>query len=66
MEKTGYYGSFGGAFIPEILSTTLEQLQAAFKGAREDPGFWSTYKRLMSTYSCRPTPLTYEIGRAHV
>jgi len=59
MEKTGYYGRFGGAFIPEILSTTLEQLQVAFKEAKEDPGFWSTYKSLMSTYSCRPTPLTY-------
>jgi tryptophan synthase beta chain len=59
MEKTGYYGRFGGAFIPEILSTTLEQLQVAFKGAKEDPDFWSTYQRLMSTYSCRPTPLTY-------
>jgi tryptophan synthase beta chain len=59
MEKAGYYGRFGGAFIPEILSTTLEQLQVAFKGAKKDPDFWSTYQSLMSTYSCRPTPLTY-------
>jgi tryptophan synthase beta chain len=59
MEKAGYYGRFGGAFIPEILSTTLDQLQIAFKEAREDPDFWSTYQRFMSTYSCRPTPLTY-------
>jgi len=59
MDKPGYYGRFGGAFIPEILSTTLEQLQVAFKEAKEDPDFWSTYQRFMSTYSCRPTPLTY-------
>ena len=59
MEKTGYYGRFGGAFIPEILSTTLEQLRVAFAGAKKDPGFWSTYQSLLSTYSCRPTPLTY-------
>jgi tryptophan synthase beta chain len=59
MDKPGYYGRFGGAFIPEILSTTLEQLRVAFKGAKNDPDFWSTYQSLMSTYSCRPTPLTY-------
>jgi tryptophan synthase beta chain len=59
MDKTGYYGAFGGAFIPEILSTTLEQLQRGFQEAKEDPVFWSTYQDLMSTYSCRPTPLTY-------
>ena len=59
MAKMGYYGRFGGAFIPEILSATLEQLQAAFEEARKDPHFWSTYRSLMSTYSCRPTPLTY-------
>jgi len=59
MERPGYYGRFGGAFIPEILSATLEQLQVAFSGAKKDPDFWSTYQRLMSTYSCRPTPLTY-------
>ena len=59
MAKMGYYGRFGGAFIPEILSATLEQLQAAFEEARKDPHFWSTYQSLMSTYSCRPTPLTY-------
>lgn len=59
MDRKGYYGRFGGAFIPEILSTTLEQLQVAFEGVKKDPGFWSTYQGLMSTYSCRPTPLTY-------
>ena len=59
MAKMGYYGRFGGAFIPEILSATLEQLQTAFEEARKDPYFWSTYQSLMSTYSCRPTPLTY-------
>jgi tryptophan synthase beta chain len=59
MERMGYYGRFGGAFIPEILSATLEQLQIAFEAAKKDPHFWSAYQSLMSTYSCRPTPLTY-------
>jgi len=38
---------------------TFEQLTAAFRQARDDPGFWQEYQGLMSTYSGRPTPLTY-------
>ena len=59
MLETSYYGEFGGAYLPEILVATFEQLTAAFQEARDDPGFWQEYKDLMSTYSCRPTPLTY-------
>lgn len=59
MEKPGYYGSFGGTFIPEILVATLEQLTAAFEQIKKDPSFWQSFQDLMSTYSCRPTPLTY-------
>jgi tryptophan synthase beta chain len=59
MLETRYYGEFGGAYLPEILVSTFEQLNTAFQEAMEDPGFWQEYKNLMSTYSCRPTPLTY-------
>jgi len=59
MERPGYYGGFGGAFIPEILVATLEQLTAAFEQIKKDPSFWKAFQSLMSTYSCRPTPLTY-------
>jgi tryptophan synthase beta chain len=59
MNERGYYGEFGGAFIPEILVTTFAQLVDAFRAARNDPSFWEEYARLMSTYSCRPTPLTF-------
>lgn len=65
MRKAGYYGRFGGAFIPEILSTTFEQLTATFQEIRGDPGFWEDYRRLMSTYSCRPTPLTFAKNLSH-
>ena len=54
-----YYGEFGGAYIPEILVSTFEQLNAAFNDAKADPDFWKEYETLMSTYSCRPTPLTF-------
>ena len=59
MNERGYYGEFGGAFIPEILVATFTQLVDAFRAARNDPAFWEEYARLMSTYSCRPTPLTF-------
>ena len=38
-ERPGYYGDFGGAFVPEILRTTLDELTAAFDAARQDPDF---------------------------
>jgi tryptophan synthase beta chain len=53
MLNTRYYGEFGGAYLPEILVSTFEELAAAFQEARDDPGFWQEYKNLMSTYSCR-------------
>jgi tryptophan synthase beta chain len=59
MERPGYYGGFGGTFIPEILVATLEQLRAAFEQIKKDPSFWKAFQSLMSSYSCRPTPLTY-------
>jgi len=59
MNHRGYYGEFGGCYIPEILVATIEQLEEAFKAARRDPGFWDEYIHVMGEYSCRPTPLTF-------
>jgi tryptophan synthase beta chain len=59
MIERRYYGEFGGAYIPEILVSTFEQLVATFEDAKADPDFWKEYEDLMSTYSCRPTPLTF-------
>ena len=58
MLTTRYYGNFGGAFVPEVLVATFEQLVEAFEDAKNDPSFWREYGEIMSTYSCRPTPLT--------
>jgi tryptophan synthase beta chain len=57
--REGYYGEFGGAFVPEILHETLAELRAAFDDARNDPAFWREYVDVMATYSGRPTPVTY-------
>ncbi|RJX19091.1 MAG: tryptophan synthase subunit beta [Desulfobulbus sp.] len=57
--QKGYYGPWGGAFIPEVLHQTFAELNLAYEKARADESFWQEYVRLMGNYSCRPTPLTY-------
>jgi len=59
MKDRGYYGQFGGAFIPEILAATFDELTEEFSAAKKDTDFWQEYVNVMSTYSCRPTPLTF-------
>ena len=59
MDERGYYGQFGGAYVPEILVATFDELEVAFREAKADPTFWRDYETLMSSYSCRPTPITY-------
>ena len=57
--REGYYGDFGGAFIPEILHETITELTEAFAAAQADPTFWDEYVTVMANYSGRPTPITY-------
>ncbi len=57
--REGFFGEFGGAYIPEILHETIAELCDAFEMVRKDPGFWEEYLQLMSSYSCRPTPITF-------
>ncbi len=58
MIESRYFGEFGGTYIPEILVSTFDQLVMEYNRARDDPAFWEEYAELMSTYSCRPTPIT--------
>ncbi len=59
MNKPGYYGQWGGAFIPEVLYETFREINIAYQEIKADPSFWQEYVNMMSTYSCRPTPLTH-------
>jgi tryptophan synthase beta chain len=59
MSTKKYFGNWGGSFIPEALHETFRQLDIAYRQIRNDPAFWEEYMSLMSTYSCRPTPLTH-------
>lgn len=57
--REGYYGDYGGTFLPEILHSTIEQLKSAFNEAKDDPSFWQEFVELMQSYSGRPTPVTH-------
>lgn len=57
--EQGYFGEFGGAFVPEILHETMKELREAYQAARSDPLFWQSYEALLKSYSGRPTPVTY-------
>jgi len=59
MKDRGYYEGFGGAYLPEILVATFDELVETFQKAKNDPEFWQEYVDIMSTYSCRPTPVTF-------
>jgi tryptophan synthase beta chain len=58
MRLNGRFGRFGGCFVPEILVPALEQLEAAFLDAQEDPAFAAELNDLLANYAGRPTPLT--------
>ena len=58
MRLSGRFGRFGGAYVPEILMPALEQLEAAFLDAQDDPAFRTELEELLGRYAGRPTPLT--------
>lgn len=56
---TGYYGAFGGKFIPETLQAALSELEAAFRTAQADVAFQSELAELLESFVGRPTPITH-------
>jgi tryptophan synthase beta chain len=58
MRLNGRFGRFGGAYVPEILVPALEQVEAAFLDAQDDPSFVAELNGLLANYAGRPTPLT--------
>ena len=55
----GYFGQFGGKFVPETLMPALEELEVAYKQAKNDPSFWAEFNSISRDYSGRPTPLYF-------
>ncbi|MDR0430443.1 MAG: tryptophan synthase subunit beta [Tannerellaceae bacterium] len=62
VNKNGYYGEFGGAYIPEILHQCVEDLKKAYLEVLESDSFHKEYIRLLRDYVGRPSPL-YLTGR---
>ena len=61
-DSRGYYGPYGGRFVPETLVAPVTALERAYLEAREDEAFRRELEELLQTYVGRPTPL-YEARR---
>src|SRR6186713_2173390 len=61
-DARGYFGEYGGRFVPETLVAPIEELTAGYFAARQDPAFCEELARLLKHYVGRPTPL-YEAAR---
>ncbi len=56
-DASGHFGPYGGRFVPEVLMAPLEELEKAYREARQDPEFRRELDELLATYAGRPTPL---------
>ncbi len=57
-DERGYFGEFGGRWVPEVLFKPLADVETAMNDAFADPGFWDEFHGLLGEYVGRPTPLT--------
>ncbi len=62
IEREGYFGAFGGRFVPETLESALEQLAAEYAAAKDDPAFIAEFKRCLTEIAGRPS-LLYRADR---
>ncbi|MDP9018574.1 MAG: tryptophan synthase subunit beta [Candidatus Eremiobacteraeota bacterium] len=58
-DERGYFGDFGGRFVPEVLIEALKQLEAALTEAFADQAFWSQYYAILQDFVGRPSPIYY-------
>lgn len=58
-DEQGYYGEFGGAYIPEVLYKCVQTLRSSYKQIMEDPSFLKEYHMLLKDYVGRPSPLYF-------
>jgi len=59
IDKNGYYGEFGGAFIPEMLYPNIEELRRKYLEMIQSESFKKEFKDLLKDYVGRPSPLYY-------
>lgn len=58
-DERGYYGEYGGRFVPETIIPALDELEEAYVEAMADPEFQKELAYLQRTYTGRPTPITH-------
>lgn len=58
-KEEGFFGSFGGQFVPETLFGALDELERSYRSARRDRTFQKRFRDILRDYSGRPTPLTF-------
>lgn len=59
VDQNGYYGNFGGAFIPEMLYPNVEELRTNYLKIMHEPSFKKDFDQLLKDYVGRPTPLYF-------
>lgn len=59
VDEHGYYGDFGGAFIPEMLFRNVEELSSQYVALLAERSFRDNFQKLLEDYAGRPTPLYY-------
>lgn len=59
VNEKGYYGDFGGAFIPEMLYPNVEELRSRYLDIMQEESFQKEFKQLLKDYVGRPTPLYF-------
>ncbi len=59
LNRTGHFGTYGGAYVPELLMPVMKELEAAFYQVKDDPEFLKELKNLYKNYAGRPTPLYF-------
>lgn len=58
-DDLGFFGKFGGCYMPESLMPALQELEQAFHTVRHKPEFWAEYQQILTDFVGRPTPLFY-------
>ena len=59
VDNKGYYGEFGGAYIPEMMYSNIEELRSKYIKISSEPSFKKEFNKLLKDYVGRPTPLYY-------
>ncbi|MDH1802051.1 tryptophan synthase subunit beta [Acinetobacter johnsonii] len=58
-DELGFFGKFGGCYMPESLMPALQELEQAFNIVRNKPEFWAEYQHILTDFVGRPSPLFY-------